>query len=256
MTKASSVKITLLSALVLMATSVSSAATSAEPGVDPAAVNMLKNLTEFTGKLHSFTASTQVTLEDLLANGQRVDIDVSADVVVRRPNKLRAERLGEGISQTFYYDGETLTLYDPVKRAYASQAAPDTIEGVLDYAREDLGLIIPVSDLVYRNAFDILMQNVVSAAVVGESFIGGHSCTHLAFRRPDVDFQVWVATGDVPYPCKYVVTDTSTEQLISTVTVLRNWTFDDPVDDAVFRFTPPEGVQEVPFLPAETISDN
>lgn len=75
-------------------------------------------------------------LEDLLDSGQRIDNGVSAEVTIVRPNRLRAERKGDLVNQAFYYDGKTLTLYNPEEKAYASQPAPATISGTLDYARD------------------------------------------------------------------------------------------------------------------------
>jgi hypothetical protein len=31
-------------------------------------------------------------------------------------------------------------------------------------------------------------------------------CDHLAFRTEEVDWQIWIAQGDAPYPCRYVIT--------------------------------------------------
>lgn len=219
--------------------------------VDPAAVETLKRMTDFVGGLKEFSVHTQNTYEDQLDSGQRVELDVAADVTVRRPDRIHAERSGKKVSQDFYYDGKTLTLYNPSDGVYASQPAPGTIEELLDYAREDLGIFVPASDLVYRNAFDILMQGVTSAVVLGTVSIGGVTCDHLAFHRPDVDFQVWVATGDKPLPCKYVVTDTSTPALVSTVTVTSDWNLAPDAPDSAFRFDPPDGAQEISFMPLE-----
>lgn len=80
------------------------------PAIDPIAVQMLKEMTTFTSNLQQFSVHTQNTIEDLLDSGQRIDFDVSSKVVVRRPNKLYAERSGEGVGASFYYSGETLTL--------------------------------------------------------------------------------------------------------------------------------------------------
>jgi hypothetical protein len=124
---------------------------------------------------------------------------------------------------------------------------------VLDYTRESLGLIIPVEDLVYRNAFAILMQDVTSAIVVGKSVIGGVACDHLAFSRPDVDLQVWVAEGDEPLPCKYVVTDVRTPP-VSTVTVMSDWNLAPAAADTEFEFVPPEGASHITFLPLDETS--
>ncbi len=222
--------------------------------VDPTAVGTLRKMTDYVSKLEQFGVYTQSTLEDTLESGQRVDFDVAAKVAVSRPNKVRAERVGELINQVFYYDGKSLTLYDPPKGVYATQPAPETIEEMLDFTRESLGLIIPVSDLVYRNAFAILMQDVSSATVIGKAVIGGVTCDHLAFSRPDVDFQVWVADGDQPLPCKYVVTDTSTPENVSTVTVMSEWNVTPALTDATFMFVPPKGAQAIPFIPLDETS--
>ncbi|MEA3411511.1 MAG: DUF2092 domain-containing protein [Pseudomonadota bacterium] len=221
------------------------------PAVDQSAVDTLKRMTDFIGGLKEFSVRTVNTYEDQLDSGQRIDLDVAADVTVRRPNKVHANRSGARISQDFYYDGKTLTLYNPSDDVYASESVPGTIAEMLDYAREDLGLIVPASDLVYPNAFDILMQGVTSAVVVGKVSIGGVTCDHLAFHRPDVDFQVWVASGDRPLPCKYVVTDTSTPENVSTVTVMSDWDLAPKAPDTEFRFVPPEGAQAISFMPLE-----
>ena len=94
------------------------------------------------------TPAVDPALEDLLDSGQRVDHEITASVLVRRPNKLRAERVGDVISQVFYYDGKTLTLYSPSEKVYSREPAPETLEHVLDFARESLGLTVPAADLV------------------------------------------------------------------------------------------------------------
>lgn len=257
MTIVKSIRIALVSVLALFTAMEAGSVVMAQgPVINTAAVQTLQKMTDFTKNLREFSVNTQVTLEDVLDSGQSVDFDVFTRVAVRRPDKIRAERIGEQLSQVFYYDGKTLTLWDPVEGVYATQPAPGTIEELIDYTREVLGLIIPVSDLVYRNSFAILMEDVQSATVVGETTIGGVKCTHLAFRRPGVDFQVWVATGDQPFPCKYVVTDTSTPEMLSTVTVMSDWVFNPEADDATFSFVPPEGAIPVPFVPLDNGLDH
>lgn len=231
--------------------SVSTLVGAQAPAKDPAAVKILQNMTDYVSGLQQFSVHTENTYEDQLDSGQRVDLDIASDVTVRRPNKLHAARTGELTSQDFYYDGKTLTLYNASQGVYASQPAPKTVEALLDYAREELGVIVPAADLAYRGVFDILMQGVTSAVVVGKANIGGVICDHLAFSRPDVDFQVWIAEGDQPLPCKYVVTDTSTPAQISTVSVMSDWNLAPGTPDAAFRFSPPEGVQAISFMPVK-----
>ena len=131
------------------------------------------------------------------------------------------------------------------------EPAPETIEATLDFARESLGLIVPAADLVYRNGYALLMQGVTSAIVVGKKVIDGAVCTHLAFRRPGVDFQVWVRDGDKPLPCKFVVTDTSTPELISISTLMSKWNVAPGASDDSFNFVAPAGATAITFLPLD-----
>jgi hypothetical protein len=175
-------------------------------------------------------------------------------VIISRPNKLRAERKGELVDQIFSYDGKTLTLYNPSDKVYAREPAPGTIEELLDFAREFLGLAVPVADLVYRYAFPLLMEDVSFATVVGKSFINGVKCDHLLFSRPGVDFQVWVADSGKSLPIKYVVTDTTTPALVSISTVMSDWNVAPPVAESRFTFVPPKGAKQITFMPLETAS--
>ena len=227
---------------------VSSQAYAQAPAVDPAATQILKRMTDYLSGLRQFSVHTHNNWEDLLDFGQRVDLLVSASVVVSRPNRLRAERKGDILSQALYYDGKTVTLYNPDEKVYATEPAPPTIEGMLDFARDSLGLIIPAGDLLYRDAYALLMQDVTAAVVVGKSVVGGVVCDHLAFSRPGVDFQVCVAASGPPLPLLYVVTDTGTPGLLSVVTVMSDWNTSPNVADDRFGFVPPPGAQPITFM--------
>jgi len=235
--------------ILVLAATVSTVVQAQAPAVDPAATRTLKRMTDYLGGLQKFSVHTRNTLEDELESGHRIDIDVSASVLVSRPNKLFAERKGDLIDQVFYYNGKTLTLYNPSDKVYATESAPGTIEETLDFARESLGLTVPVADLVYRNAFPLLMQDVNLAVVVGKAVIGGVKCDHLLFSRPGVDFQVWVADSGNPLPYKYVVTDTGTPAQLSISTVMSDWNVAPTATDSRFTFVPPPGTKQISFLP-------
>ncbi len=74
---------------------VPASAASDAPAVDPAAVRILKQMTDLLDGLQQFSVSTQNIIEEMHVSGHRVDYDLSANVTVKRPNKLRAVRTGE-----------------------------------------------------------------------------------------------------------------------------------------------------------------
>ena len=216
--------------------------------VDPGAVKVLRSMTDYLGGLKQFSVVALNMREDMLVSGHRVDYEVTSKVIVSRPNKLRVERTGHLAGQIFYYDGTTLTLYNPSDKVYASMPAPTTIEETLDFGRESLGLGYPISDLVYRNAFPLLMQDVTLALMIGKEVIGGVECEHVLFSRPGVDFQVWVPTSGAPLPRKYVVTDTGTPELLSITTLMTDWNAAPAAVDSQFTFVPPSGTKAITFV--------
>ena len=219
-----------------------------KPAVDPAAVQKLQQMTTFLDGLQKFSVRTQNTIEDMHVSGHRVDYDLSANVTVKRPNKLYAARAGELMDQRFFYDGKTLALHNPAQHVFAIKEAPETIEKMITFARETVGILLPAADLLYRNAFPLLSQDLTLAVVVDQAIVGGVKCDHLLFSRPGVDFQIWVAEGKQPWPCKYVVTDTDSPSRLSITTVFSHWNAAPAVDDAQFKFVPPKGATEIPFM--------
>ncbi len=133
------------------------------PAVDPAATQSLQRMTDYLGGSAAVQrAHARTPIEDLLDSGHRVDFDVSANVTVSRPDKLCAERTGDLVEQDFLLRWQDTDAVRSVRKVYATEPAPGTIEEMLNFARESLGLVIPAADLVYRNAYQLLMQDVTS----------------------------------------------------------------------------------------------
>jgi hypothetical protein len=119
---------------------------------------------------------------------------------------------------------------------------------MIGFARETVGILLPAADLLYRNAYPLLVQDLKLATVVGKADVGGVRCDHLLFSRPGVDFQIWVTEGKQPWPRKYVVTEVDTPARLSITTVFSNWNTTPAVDDAQFKFVPPKGAVAIPFM--------
>ncbi len=224
------------------------AAPAQSASADPDALKLLRRMTEYLAALEQFTVDTQNTLEDVLESGQKIQYDMSASVMVKRPNKLRAERKGDLISQVLFYDGKSLTLYNPGDNYYAAVAAPATIDATLRFAHDSLDIVPPSGDLVYTNAFDLLTASVTSGMVVGKSIIGGVRCDHLAFSGPVVDWQIWIADGDKPLPRKYVIITKDDPALPEYIVLMSNWNVAPDLNDALLTFAPPEGARKTDFL--------
>jgi hypothetical protein len=167
---------------------------------------------------------------------------------VWRPNRLRADRKGDVFNQEFFYDGKTLTLYNPKENLYATTAAPATIDEMLDFAREKLDVIAPGADFLYTNAGEKMLKEASSGFVVGPAVIGGVKCTHLAFRGQEVDWQIWIDDGDKPLPRKFILTSKKVAGEPQFTVLIRSWDVAPKLADKDFAFTPPKGAKKIEFL--------
>jgi hypothetical protein len=210
-------------------------------------VEILKRSLDSLSSLKQFSESTRNDVEDLLASNQRVDYQVAGTVTVSRPNKLRGERRGVGLQTMLIYDGTTITMFDGVTKEYASRKSPGTLQQMFVHAHDSLEVYVPITDLIWPDVFPLMMRDVKRAVLLPKELIDGRPCNHLAFDRPDVQFQIWVADSGAPLPCKYIVTDPGTPALLSIVTTLTNWNVAPTVPADYFSFTPPAGAKKVEF---------
>jgi hypothetical protein len=241
---------TLIRCIAIAAVGVWSAAAQAQAeGIDPEAQRLLKASTDFMASQKRFSVETRNSLEVVLKSGQKIELNHTARQSVQRPDKLRAERTGDLVRQVFVYDGKSLTLHNLKNDAYAQVSAPDTLEGMLDYARASLDIVAPAGDLVYANAYDILMDGVTQGMVVGKSVIEGVRCDQLAFRAPHVDLQVWIQEGAQPLIRRFVITTRDLPNAPQFSVTVTKWNLKPTFDARTFAFVPPaRGGNKVEFL--------
>ncbi len=85
-----------LAALGVLAAALLPHAVSAQPaGIDPKAEKLLRASTDYVAGLKQFSIDSRSTLEAVLKSGQRIQFDNGARLAVQRPNRLRAERVGD-----------------------------------------------------------------------------------------------------------------------------------------------------------------
>ena len=87
------------------------------------------------------------------------------------------------------------------------------------------------------------MPLVVEAKDLGSGVIRGVECDHLAFRTEEVDWQIWIAQGDRPYPCRYVITSTKIKGSPQYTVEVRDWKTGDEVASDNFSLEVPQGAR-------------
>jgi hypothetical protein len=149
------------------------------------------------------------TLDIVTTEGERIGLASSGSVALARPDRLHATRTGGFVDAEMNFDGTTLTLYGRHAGAFTEIEAPGSVDALIDTLRESWGMPLPAADLLGSDVDGHLMANVTEAKDLGSGVIRGVECDHLAFRADEVDWQIWIAQGDAPYPCRLTVTTPS-----------------------------------------------
>jgi len=87
------------------------------------------------------------------------------------------------------------------------------------------------------NVYGELMADVTDVKDLGSGVIDGVECDYLAFRSELVDWQIWIAQGANPYPCRYVITSNDIPHSPQYSIQIRDWKTGSAVasDDFVFK---------------------
>ncbi len=175
-------------------------------GIDPKAAEVLESMSAYMTGLNQFTYTASNTQDVVIAGNQTLTMFADSKVSVKRTNRVRSDRTGDMGKLQFYYDGQTLTLNGQSDGYYAQHEFGQNLDGMLEHIRDELGLEVPGADLLYDNPADELLEAAESGIYLGTVEVNGEMCHHLAFRTPDVDWQIWIETGDRPLPRRYSVT--------------------------------------------------
>ena len=174
--------------------------------VDEEALKILQKATDYLTSLERFRLKAATVMDVVQGSGQKLQFGSTVEVTVKRPNRLFGLRtFDNGSIRRFWYNGATATMYEEKGNVYGRIPVPDTIVEMLDYLEEVIKNQRPLADLLYSD-LSHLSDLPVSGAYVGESYLEGMACDHLAFRGESVDWQVWVDRGEKPLIRKVVIT--------------------------------------------------
>ena len=111
-----------------------------------------------------------------------------------------------GQKSTLLFDGKNITVVHPQENVYATAARPGSVDEAVAYFVHDLGMRLPLAEMLTSQLAQQLADQVRVADYVEASSIAGVPCDHLAFRGDETDMQVRVAQGQHPLPRRVVIT--------------------------------------------------
>jgi hypothetical protein len=210
---------------------------------DPDALAALNKMGEALRAMTAFTVTADVTTEQVLDSGQKLQYEGDLKIEAQRPSGFKIYMSSDHQEREIYYDGKSITLFAPKVGYYASVPAPPTIGATLDVTKEKYGVEIPLADLFYLGTDPTLTARIQSGFDVGPETVGGLACEHYAFRQKAADWQVWIRTDGPALPCKMVITTTQ-DPAQPQYTAVMKWEAKAPAQSA-YTFAPPANAHRI-----------
>jgi hypothetical protein len=220
---------------------------AATPAVAEQADRLLRRMSAYIGSAQQFTFHADITFDHVLPSGQKLQFSAAEDVVLQRPNQLYVEWTGDLGDRQFWYDGTSITLYDPATPFYATAPAPAEIDGMLDKLVSQVDFAPPLADFLYRDPYANVRGKVQYGIDLGLNDVNGRSCRTLAFVEKDIDWQIWIEDGPQLIPCKIVITYKTRPAQPQFSAIFTNWDFAPRIAASVFTPVLPSGTSKVEF---------
>lgn len=202
---------------------------------------ILKAMTDYLEAQQSLTFDVDSSVDVVTTAGQKLTIASSGRVSLQRPDRIHVLRRGGFATIELVFDGSTLSVLNREANVYGQAALSGSVDQLVDVLRDEYQRPLPAADLLGADVEAALLADVTEVTDLGSGVIRGVECDHLAFRTSEVDWQIWVAQGDTPRPCRFVITSKGVEGWPQYTLEFSGW----DAESLSFAFEPPAGSSKV-----------
>lgn len=201
----------------------------------PTALEVLKGMTDTLGATNEFSFEAEVTFDEILASGQKVQFGGNIKSIVKRPGSVYSEFTGDLAKKKIWVSGNTVTVLDENHNFYGELESPGGIDKTMDFVMENYDFSLPLADIFHSDPYGSLTGDTVDGVYVGDSLVRGKECSHLSFVGDNVDWQLWVSNKEPALPCKLVITYKRVQGSPQYEAIFSNWNLSPGVSDSVFK---------------------
>jgi hypothetical protein len=219
------------------------------------AAGILKAMSDYVTSQKVLSLTFDTDIEVITSELQKIQFTSSGQVLLSRPDKIRASRIGGYADVELVFDGKVVAVLGRNINAFAQADAAGSVDQLVDRLRDQYNVSMPGADLLLSRVYDELMADVIDAKHIGQGVVDGVDCEHLAFRNVDVDWQLWIEVGARPIPRKYVVTSKAVTGAPQYTLRIKEWRTDVPVAADAFVFKPPADSKRVEFAALREIDE-
>jgi len=216
--------------------------------IDPQVRAVLNRVCSELSSARTITYHAEINFDSVLPSGVKLQYAAAMDTAIKRPDHLAIDYKGDLGAKAIWYDGRTLTIFDPVYRVYASIAAPGSIDAMFKQVAEEKNLSIPAEGLDFNDECGRAFRDIQRGKFVGINDVGGVDCYHLAFIQGEADWQLWVDHNGRPLPRKIVITYKKLLSQPQWSAVFSNWRLNQVLPASLFQPKIPQGAVRASFM--------
>jgi len=209
------------------------------------AKTILKSMSDYVSGEKTIELTFDSDIEIITPQLEKIQFTSSGEVLLSRPDKLRAHRVGGYADVELVFDGKTVSVLGKGINGYTQIDAQGTVDRLIESLRLGHGVALAGADLLLSQPYDVLVAGVMEAKHIGRGVIDGVECEHLAFRNFDTDWQLWVEVGERPIPRKLVITSKTMNNAPQYTLRVKDWKTGVELAPDAFAFAPPAGAEKL-----------
>jgi hypothetical protein len=240
-----------LFAVALLLLAAPSLARAAEPAASLSPEDLLRSMSMALADAGAYRFHAEVTFDQTLLSGQKLQFAGAADVTVKLPNEVAIDYRDDLSAKKFWYDGEKATLLDVPRAAYSEVALSGNVDDALRELQESYDLSLPLADLISNDVYAVIDAHALAWKNLGIHDVEGTPAHHIAIVGDGTDLQLWIQADGKPLPLKLVITYKAVPMAPQYTAVLMDWKLGGRVSDDTFESELPDGAKKIEFLVAE-----
>ncbi|UCE49350.1 MAG: DUF2092 domain-containing protein [Phycisphaerales bacterium] len=215
--------------------------------IEPQVAELMHDVSDYIAAAKSFSFRAEITFDDVLFSGQKIEHGGTLEVAVRRPDRFYFRYAGDTFAKQYWYDGRHFTVLDEHLNLYATAPAPPTLDETLTEIRDKLDVRLPLGDFAFDDPYAPLAASAQIGFHVGRHTVRGIECQHMAFGGAVIDFQVWIEDSQRLLPRKVVIDHIMDPAVPKYSAFLSEWNLSPRLPDRLFEAKLPEGAERIDF---------
>ena len=223
--------------------------TKASEPDDRKAKDILQKMAMTLAGAEQFSVTLLSSYDAPQSNGQMVEFGALREIQVKRPNKLRVDKLrSDGDKSVLVFDGKEIIAHSVKENVYAKTEKAGTVDDAIKYLVGVLNTPLPLARMLRTTLPGELEKMVEEIDYVELNKLTDVPTDHLAVRTRDVDFQIWITQGEKPLPKRIIITYKRFRGDPQFRAEFSNWNLGARNVIGPFAYTPPKDAEKVPML--------